>query len=191
MKSDDTLVLNADCIPTSMLPLSTMTWHDSIKAQFLDKVSVISTYKDWEVHSPSITMKVPSIIMMKDYVHINRSVKFCEENVLLRDEYSCQYCGLNCEHDHSMLTYDHVIPSSQGGKTNWNNIVMACRPCNSKKSHFTIMKPKIKPAKPKYYDLVGKRKKFPIYIPNEDWIPYLDWPEDKIILTNKRKNDHS
>jgi hypothetical protein len=34
-------------------------------------------------------------------------------------------------------TYDHVVPRSQGGKTNWENIVIACVPCNQRKGGRT------------------------------------------------------
>ena len=41
----------------------------------------------------------------------------------------CAYCGTK----QKRLTQDHVIPLSKGGSTTLNNIVPACRSCNSKK----------------------------------------------------------
>ena len=41
----------------------------------------------------------------------------------------CAYCDRHMER----LTMDHVIPVSQGGEHTWNNIVPACRRCNSSK----------------------------------------------------------
>ena len=32
---------------------------------------------------------------------------------------------------------DHVVPRAQGGTTRWDNIVVACIPCNSKKADRT------------------------------------------------------
>jgi hypothetical protein len=46
----------------------------------------------------------------------------------LRDKFSCQYCGSNEE-----LTFDHLLPRSKGGETNWDNVVTACSACNVKK----------------------------------------------------------
>lgn len=44
-------------------------------------------------------------------------------------KYQCAYCGKKCQ----QLTRDHVIPLSSGGGTVKENIVPACRPCNSSK----------------------------------------------------------
>ncbi|MBT4847399.1 MAG: HNH endonuclease, partial [Alphaproteobacteria bacterium] len=46
------LVLNADFRPLSYFPLSLWSWQDSIKAVFLDRVSIISEYEE-VVRSPS------------------------------------------------------------------------------------------------------------------------------------------
>ena len=46
----------------------------------------------------------------------------------LRDKFSCQYCGSGEE-----LTFDHLLPRSKGGETNWDNVVTACSACNVKK----------------------------------------------------------
>ena len=61
------LVLNADFRPLSYYPLSLCSWQDTIKSVFLKRVSIIENY-DQEVHSPTITLKLPSVIALKDYV---------------------------------------------------------------------------------------------------------------------------
>ena len=61
------LVLNADFRPLSYYPLSLWPWQDVIKAVFLDRVDVVSTY-DQEVHSPSFAMKLPSVVSLTQYV---------------------------------------------------------------------------------------------------------------------------
>lgn len=45
-----------------------------------------------------------------------------------RDGHKCQYCGSTKE-----LTIDHIIPRSRGGEDTWENLVVACMPCNTKK----------------------------------------------------------
>jgi 5-methylcytosine-specific restriction endonuclease McrA len=35
------------------------------------------------------------------------------------------------------FTFDHVLPKSMGGKTNWKNIVVCCPKCNRKKKNRT------------------------------------------------------
>ena len=41
----------------------------------------------------------------------------------------CQYCGGTAEN------VDHVIPRSRGGEHAWENVVAACRRCNSRKEN--------------------------------------------------------
>jgi 5-methylcytosine-specific restriction endonuclease McrA len=73
--------------------------------------------------------------LLKRFRRHKKPVKFSRVNIYGRDDYKCQYCG----HKKSIneLTYDHVIPRSQGGKTTWTNIVSACGECNSKKAGRT------------------------------------------------------
>ena len=61
------LVLNADYTPLSYYPLSLWPWQTAVKAMFLERVDVVAHY-DREVHSPSIAMKLPSVIALRDYV---------------------------------------------------------------------------------------------------------------------------
>ena len=86
------LVLNADFRPLSYFPLSLWSWQDAVKAVFLDRVSVLSEYET-EVRSPSVTMKLPSVIALKDYIPSARRPAFTRFNVFLRDAFVCQYCS--------------------------------------------------------------------------------------------------
>ena len=105
------LVLNADYTPLSYYPLSLWPWQTSIKAMFLERVDVVAHY-DREVHSPSRAMKLPSVIALRDYVRPNEYPAFTRFNLFLRDRFRCVYCGSAKE-----LTFDHVLPRSQGGRT--------------------------------------------------------------------------
>ncbi len=104
------LVLNADFRPLSYFPLSVWSWQDAVKAVFLDRVSVLSEY-DGEVHSPSMSMRLPSVIALKDYIPAARRPAFTRFNVFLRDAFSCQYCGDRFPTPD--LTFDHVIPRQE------------------------------------------------------------------------------
>jgi 5-methylcytosine-specific restriction endonuclease McrA len=86
------LVLNADFRPLSYFPLSIWPWQDAVKAVFADRVSVLSEY-DAEVRSPSVAMRLPSVIALKDFVQTERRPAFTRFNVFLRDAFQCQYCG--------------------------------------------------------------------------------------------------
>ena len=88
------------------------------------------------VHSYSLSLPLPSVIRLQRFVRIPRQGKvvFSKKNVLRRDHFTCQYCG---KHGRG-LTIDHIIPRSRGGVTNWENVVAACQPCNSKKGNQTL-----------------------------------------------------
>ena len=107
------LILNADFRPLSYFPLSLWSWQDAVKAVFLDRVSVLNEYET-EVRSPSMTMQLPSVIALKDYVPTSRRPAFTRFNVFLRDAFSCQYCGERAPAQD--LTFDHVIPRCRGGR---------------------------------------------------------------------------
>jgi len=47
--------------------------------------------------------------------------------VFARDAWKCQYCGGLAE------TVDHLVPRSRGGAHSWENVVAACKKCNSRK----------------------------------------------------------
>lgn len=181
----DVLILNRDAQPLSLLPLSVVSWQTAVRLLAIEKVFVLEEYDDWEVHSPTTTMKVPSVVMTTEYVKWKTGPKFTKSNVYLRDEFTCQLCGDQFESRD--LTYEHVKPRSHGGKTNWHNIVAACSPCNSKKGNDASILPKRMPYKPEYFELVGKRKKYPIYISDEKWKLYLDWPDELIRFKGQHK----
>ncbi len=74
------LVLNADYRPLSYYPLSLWSWQDAIKAVFLERVNIVAEY-DHIVSSPSFSMRVPSVICLKDYVKPPRYPAFTRFNV--------------------------------------------------------------------------------------------------------------
>lgn len=177
----DTLILNLDGMPLSIVPISALNWQESVTLEWLDRVDVLDSYDDWIVRSPSIEMNVPSVMMLHKYVKVARVIKFSRFNVFLRDEFRCQYCGWNGADKPFELTLDHVIPRHHGGTTRWDNVVASCQDCNLRKSHY-LKKPNILPYHPNYWDMVGKRKKHPIVVPHKSWFKWLGWDENLIAL---------
>ena len=167
----DVLVLNADAQPVSYLPLSAIQWKEAITYLWLDKVTVLDWYDDWVVRSSSWETRVPAVIMLKDMMRRRRQPRFSKTNVYIRDLYTCQYC--NSQQTRNNLTLDHVLPLSKGGRTQWENIVAACSPCNARKADRTNMKPKVLPYQPDYYELVNKRKQMQFDIRHPAWMNYL------------------
>ncbi len=170
------LVLNADFRPLSYLPLSLWSWQEAIKAVFLERVNVVSEYNE-SVHSPSIEMRVPSVISLKEYVPTDRRPAFTRFNVCLRGRFSCQYCGMPDSAEH--LTFDHVIPRSRGGRTCWTNVLAACSPCNLRKGNklpkVCGMHPRRMPLEPTSFQLQDNGRAFPPNYLHESWMDFLYW----------------
>ncbi|HZT90225.1 MAG TPA: HNH endonuclease [Stellaceae bacterium] len=127
------LVLNADGNPLSTFPLSIIPAQDAVSAIWRDRASIVDTWEDAFFRSPSTTIAIPKVIMLREYAPISGEVKFCRRNILLRDRMACCYCGKRFPSPE--LTYDHVTPRSRGGKTVWENIVTACLRCNALKAN--------------------------------------------------------
>jgi len=174
----DTLLLNANFEPISILPLSVIGWQQAIKLIFLDKVTVLANHDDRVARSSHITMPIPSVCVTKEYFNPMKHVKFTRTNLYLRDMYQCQYC--EDVFDKKDLTIDHVIPKMANGNTSWENCVTACKPCNHKKGS-KLMKPLREPFRPEYFNLVAKWKKRPTKIHYyQEWLPYLGIEESQI-----------
>jgi 5-methylcytosine-specific restriction endonuclease McrA len=179
----DTLLLNADGTPLSLVPLSVVTWQVAMRLVFLEKVRVLKDYDHWTVRSQHLEMKVPSIVIMTEQVKWSKHLKYSRSNVYLRDDFTCQLqTTWRCKEAHGKvklteLTLDHVVPRSQGGKTNWTNVCTSCKECNSEKGNDGKIVPKKMPKKPSYYEILNKRKSLPIHIRDEEWKFYIDWPE--------------
>ena len=73
-------------------------------------------------------MNLPSVIALKNFIKPSDNPNFTRFNVFLRDKFTCQYCG-----DKKDLTFDHLLPKSKGGITDWENVVTTCSTCNVKK----------------------------------------------------------
>ncbi len=165
-----TLLLNS-----SYEVLGTLDWEAAITGLHTGKFVVVEEY-DQEVHSAYLTIRMPAVVKTVDYVTKPvKELKFSRINVYARDGYKCQYCSKPCKMNE--LTYDHVVPKSQGGPTNWTNIVSCCYKCNSKKGGRTPEQAKMKllnkPVRPKAvpkveFNFVGKN------IP-EQWRDYVYW----------------
>lgn len=169
------LVLNADFQPLSYFPLSLFSWEDAIKAVVKGSHAVVAEYEQ-VVRSPSIEMRLPSVIALREYVKPPARVAFTRFNVFLRDRFRCQYCGEQHLHD---LTYDHVVPRSLGGVTSWENVTAACSPCNLRKGNMTMaqarMHPKRMPFEPDKFELMAAQKLFPPNFLHETWRDFLYW----------------
>lgn len=167
------LVLNADYTPLSYYPLSLWPWQTAVKAVFLDRVDIVDTYQR-EIHSPTRTMKIPSVIALRQYVKPSEYPAFTRFNLFLRDRFQCQYCG-----SHKDLTFDHVVPRRLNGRTTWENVTTACSPCNLKKGGRTPKQAHMHlhetPYRPTSWQLQDHGRRFPPNYLHDSWIDWLYW----------------
>ena len=117
------LVLNA-----SYEPLCVVASRRALILLITDKAELLER-TDMEFRSPSITLPEPSVVRLWSYIKMpfQARVALNRRAVFARDGHRCQYCGKPAEN------IDHVVPRSRGGTHSWDNVVAACRPCNTRK----------------------------------------------------------
>ncbi len=128
---------------------------------------------DW-VRTATSEIQVPRVIRLFGYDKLPRqTVKFNRRNIFARDHNQCQYCGK--KFPMSELSLDHIVPRSQGGLANWENIVCACVKCNVRKggrtpkqAHMTLTRRPEKPRRSPLLNLKLTQKKY------QSWQAFLD-----------------
>jgi 5-methylcytosine-specific restriction endonuclease McrA len=110
------LVLNMD-----YNPINFTNWKRAVVLLLKEKAQVLSS----------------RVIRLIDYVKIPLSRIMVQKPtralIYQRDEHTCQYCG-----SQKKLTIDHIIPRSRGGQDTWENMVVACSPCNVRKGNMLL-----------------------------------------------------
>lgn len=173
LKQYPALVLNADYRPLSYYPLSLWPWQEAVKAVCLDRVQIVAEY-DATVRSQRAAFRLPSVVVLKDFVKPQKRVAFTRFNLFLRDEFRCQYCGSKGD-----LTFDHVLPRCRGGITSWQNVVAACLPCNLRKGSKTLKQAGMRlaraPRAPTAEEMQAHGRRFPPHHLHESWLDFLYW----------------
>lgn len=162
-------------LSSSMQPQSIATWQQSVVLLWQGKADAIESY-DATVSSPSVTLQIPAVMRLHKAFSTHRGgVKFSRINVYGRDGFRCCYDGKR--YAPRDLTYDHVVPRARGGKTNFGNVVSACRACNSRKGSKTPaeagMRMHFKPYTPKTLPL-GQPFLMSLDTAPALWRPYLE-----------------
>jgi 5-methylcytosine-specific restriction endonuclease McrA len=124
----DVLVLNS-----SYEALSVTSLRRAVRLIFAGKAELIEGAGT--LRSTRIEIRLPSVIRMLYYVARSRHrVGLSKKNLLLRDDYRCQYCSVRLG---ANATVDHVVPRARGGLSAWNNLVACCVTCNQRKRDRT------------------------------------------------------
>ncbi|MEM7626090.1 MAG: HNH endonuclease [Planctomycetota bacterium] len=88
------------------------------------------------VRTVASTVLVPAVVRLLHFDRVTRpTLRLSRKNVYLRDNYTCQYTGKRLPS--SELNLDHVVPTSRGGKTTWDNLVCCSIEVNSLKGDRT------------------------------------------------------
>jgi len=111
----------------------TFTPHD------FDSWAAISRHRTDQdmIATVSLRIRVPEVVVLTDYNGFpRRGVAFSRRNLYRRDGFTCQYCG--AQPGTELLSIDHVVPRSRGGRSTWENCVLACLDCNKRKANRTV-----------------------------------------------------
>ena len=116
--------------------LNVVNWKQAIKLIVKGKVEVLEfTSRVLENAEKTIRIVIPKIIRLVKMIRTlyKARVPYSKRNVFIRDKFVCAYCSTKV----GKPTADHVIPRSRGGKSNFDNVVTACKPCNATKMDRT------------------------------------------------------
>lgn len=121
--SNSALVLNA-----TYEPLCVVSSRRAVVLVLGEKAELLHE-SGARMHSARLAIDVPSVVRLRTYVRVpvRRRAPLNRRAVFARDGGRCQYCAGPAE------SIDHVVPRSRGGQHVWENVVAACRPCNTRK----------------------------------------------------------
>jgi 5-methylcytosine-specific restriction endonuclease McrA len=126
---------------------------------FDDWKELSKSAEDYCIHTVDFKIRVPDVIVLTLFNGLHRrEIKFSRRNIFERDKNMCQYCSRQFKK--AELTLDHVIPRSSGGRSTWENLVLACVPCNVRKGSrlpdeagMPLVRP---PRKPRWVPYTGE-----------------------------------
>ncbi len=151
-------------------PIGVVSLRRSIGLWLSEKVDVLEQ-AEATMRSASLSMRAPSVIRLRYYVKVphHRVAPLSRKAVFARDGGRCQYCGAPAD------TIDHVLAKSRGGTHTWDNVVAACRTCNSRKGNCllaeTTLTLRSRPAPPRRHTWVAAATGRPI---PDEWNSYLE-----------------
>lgn len=135
------------------------SWQNAMTKIYKGQLEVVEEHPNRVITTASGFLPMPTVVRFVKNVFMNaasrpsKAKKPHRKNLYLRDNGRCQYCDSKISYESS--TADHVIPTSKGGKDTWENKVLCCKPCNSKKAdhflHEIGMHLKTKPVLPSYF----------------------------------------
>lgn len=150
-------------------PIQLVDINKAIMMVLCGKAEIVNTKDNIWIRSVSVEIAYPDVIRLIRYVRIpfKHVLPPTKKNILLRDNNTCQYCGETTD-----LTIDHIIPTSRGGKNTWENMVTACKMCNSKKGDKTLEEVGFEIPKTKHLSKLDVVQKYSIHHKKINWKQY-------------------
>lgn len=106
------------------------TWERWFEERSVPLTAKVETSK--YLRTSKLYIRKPEVIALTKYSgYMSHTAPFSRAALWVRDRNQCQYCGKYPKK--ADRTIDHIIPVSRGGKTTWDNCVLSCLPCNTKK----------------------------------------------------------
>ena len=164
MKVAQALLLNA-----SYEPIHLVSVRRAVLLVLRQKAEVVEE-SDKVIRSETLTIPVPSVIRLVHFVRIpyQATAKLSHKALVARDHGRCGYCGGRGE------TMDHIVPRSRGGKTEWKNVVLACKACNHRKADKLLSETKMVLHVKAYAPKGRAWLVVAVGIVDPRWEPYLD-----------------
>ena len=189
MLDQPTLVLNRHWVPIGTVSVRSalcLLYREAARA-ILPQDYSLHDFHSWaslrpDEDEPAIStvklrIKVPEVLLLTQYgAFPRRRVTFSRKNLYRRDLYTCQYCGAKPALPD--LSVDHIVPRSRGGRSTWDNCVLACLRCNRRKANRTLKESGLRltraPQEPRWSPFVTipvaqRRTSWEQFISNEYW----------------------
>ena len=163
---EQVLVLNVNYEPINICGM-----RRAVGLLLCDKASMVINGRGY-IYTIGNTFPRPSVIRLKYLVkRPHPQVKLTRQEILRRDNFTCQYCGKKTK----SLTLDHVYPKHLGGLYTWSNLVAACPACNHRKggrtlkeANMTLLKKPVMPPNSIEYIYGHYLNQF------SDWKPFIE-----------------
>lgn len=118
---------------SSYEPIDSLDMERAMILILNNKVEILHINPERKIRTVTVVFPYPEVVRLKKYVHWKRrTMTATKRNILIRDNFTCQYCGSK-----KNLTIDHILPVSRGGENTWKNMVAACNSCNNVKADRT------------------------------------------------------
>ena len=160
------MVLNAN-----YAPLNVCATRRAVGLLMMEKAVIVANGRGY-IRTPSTAFPRPSIIRLGYMIRRPRPrIKLTKQEILRRDNYTCQYCGRN----DGNLTIDHVVPRHKGGRQSWTNLVTACQACNRRKGGKTVSAANMTLLRQPFEPPATALYLYSRYLrDNEDWLTFID-----------------